>query len=288
MITDPLSARTLSAYPLSVGTSLAFESIFETDNPSIDPDRKIPQKIDITKYNQLWVNVGTLFRNIYNAVPKEDIFKVSYESFTQTIFFEIDVINSLLINEGGDVCKPHYYVCSYNKAVDTTKQKYVSVRTDTTEKQKLYTGMFNKSVQHFLSNVDKDSNVHLFDSTIKPPERSNALIITHFAYDLLSSNNFYKLDLLETHTGVLKQKHEWHTKFLNGKDLNMIPFNKAFIRIFGDKEHFSPMNIKTRNTIIELAKQSNWSQITTKDKILFDLDLKLKDVYLREVIKGLF
>jgi hypothetical protein len=30
------------------------------------------------------------------------------------------------------------------------------------------------------------------------------------------------MELLESHTGVLKKKPEWHTKYYNGRDLNML------------------------------------------------------------------
>lgn len=49
-------------------------------------------------------------------------------------------------------------------------------------------------------------------------------------------------------------------------------------------ETFHPFPSKDKNAIIELAKKCNWTSLTTKDKIFFDLD-KLPHAFLKDVIK---
>ena len=58
MITDLMSSRTIGQFPLSIATSLAMEAAF-----GIYPDRP-ETKEPILKYDTLWVNVRTIFRNI--------------------------------------------------------------------------------------------------------------------------------------------------------------------------------------------------------------------------------
>lgn len=70
---NAIDARTVSAFPLSVGTSLALESVFNGVQEPIDPNRVIPQKVEINNYDAFWINVGTLFRNLYNALNKDSI-----------------------------------------------------------------------------------------------------------------------------------------------------------------------------------------------------------------------
>jgi len=45
-----LASRTVSAFPISIGTSLAFESVFFPRQPSYDPERQIPNRVEVTQY----------------------------------------------------------------------------------------------------------------------------------------------------------------------------------------------------------------------------------------------
>ena len=65
-----LYTRTISAFPISVGTSLALESLFAPRLETIDPERKF-ERVDVTKYSEVWINLSTLFRNIVGAVEKK-------------------------------------------------------------------------------------------------------------------------------------------------------------------------------------------------------------------------
>ena len=62
------SKRTMSALPISVGTSLALESCFPKIGVSIDPIRTIPQEVSLSAYKFHYFNIITLIRNIINAL----------------------------------------------------------------------------------------------------------------------------------------------------------------------------------------------------------------------------
>jgi len=287
MITsDPLSNRVVSAFPISVATSLALESIFKGPNPTIDPERIIPQQININEYNEFYINLSTIFRNIIGALSKEDYLRVGPKGIKETMLFEMEVLDSIFRNEGGGSTKVIFYANEYKKALSHSKHPHAIFRSVSTEKQKEYKNLHDETISLFLKNSHSSDNLKIFDSDIKPKIKCKALILTHIAYDLLSHYNFLKLDLIESHTGVLKNKHQWYTKFHEGKSLNMIPFYCGFLQVFGDSEFYKPFDIKVRRTIIDLATQSNWNQITTIAKIIQDLD-KMKDHFLKEVLKSM-
>lgn len=283
-LVDPLSGRVMSAFALSVGTSLAFESIFTTSAPSIDPTRVIPQKVEIGAYDEFWINLSTITRNIFSALDQTFEYQVGPQALSEAILFEMEMIQSIMNNEGNNQSRIVFYACEYKEATSQLKHPKALLRLDNTLKQKSYTQLHNKALDIVLKQFTKTDGVLLFDSRLKPLTKNKVLVLTHVPYDLFSANNFRTLDLIESHTGVLKKKHLWYTKYYNGNDLPMIPFNEGFIQIFGDHLHFRPLNIKMRHEIIKIATHYNWSSITTHDKIIYGINT-MKDHYMREIVK---
>ena len=284
MLTDVLAARSTSSFPLSVGTGLALESLFEPTQERIDPERIIPAKVDITQYDQFWINLFTLTRNLLQAIPAEYLLNVSAQAMADSVAMEIDVMQSLLSSYSNKT-ELKLYACTYDKAL-SVRSPYVSVRTDNTPKQKHTRSVINEAMKKVISYYREQNTITKFDSEITPDKRVKSLMLTSQIWDLLSHKNFYSLDLIESHTGLVKTKHEFYTKYYNGKELQMIPFAKIFIYVFGDKDMFSPMNIKVRKGIIQLATENRWTQFTTRDKLRNDIN-KLKDFYLRDVLLSL-
>lgn len=283
LIFDPLSCRTVSAFAVSIGTSLALESIFYSNTPSYDPDREIPQKVNIEDYDEFWINLSTMFRNIMGALSKEDSNRVGASGLKETLAFEMETIESIVLNEGKGKVKLIFYACEYKEATSSLKHPHAVFRTDSTDKQKIYRSLHNETIAKLLKERNESENLRILDSSLKPKHKCKALVLTHIAYDLLSYKNFNTLDLIESHTGVLKPKSMWYTKFHEGKVLNMIPFSLGFLQIFGDGEHFKPIDIRVRRTLIELAKENHWTQITKNEKIKFNIGY-LKDHFTREIL----
>ena len=161
------------------------------------------------------------------------------------------------------------------------------LRTDNTIAQKAYTSLELDTITIVLNKHKDRENFLKFSSVLKPKTRVSAIIMTHMAYDLLSYSNFTKLDLLESHTGVLKPKHMWYTKYQSGKELTMMPFYKPLLKIFGDSQTYKPMDIRLRRSIIELAIEKHWTPVTTIAKVKSDL-MDLKQAYYQEVVRSLF
>lgn len=266
-IYSPLSNRTISAFPLSIGTSLALESIFEGKLPAYDPDRQIPVKIPVDQYQEIWINLSTLIRNILGAVSKEDYLKVKPRDILDALTTEIGVINSLFKEEGNNICTPIYYQCDYKSLLDMIKHSGTDIRlrNDKTSAQKHHTGLIHATLDSLFDTAYGDDIIHYTDS-LKPKKRVNALIITHIPFDLISYSNYKRLDLLESHTGRLKPRSLWYTKYypVANEDMSHLPFTLKLLLIFGDHVMFHPANMSIRREIIQIARQKKLTSMSSE------------------------
>jgi hypothetical protein len=112
-MTSPVYERDVSAFPFSVGTSLGLESLFDGPNESIDPDRQIPQQVNITDYNELWINCATLFRNMYTAIPRDRLSEVVSRDCVDVLATEMSQILELVNEQSQGKTRVIYYICSY-------------------------------------------------------------------------------------------------------------------------------------------------------------------------------
>lgn len=267
------SERAVGYFPLSIATSLALEGAI-----GIHPDTPVGPKV-LKDFNGHWVNVKTLFRNYYEAIGKENIPDVKIVDLIDSFRRELDVYMELSAEQGEHKFKTVLYCPDYIGLEQ--RFPHAIMRVDSTPNQVL----FNKSLATVLGQVIKsDENlIKLYPTRITDPQNSNTLMLTHFPYDL-TTKVFDNLSLLESHTGAIKDKSRWYTKFYNGKELAMIPFHEGFLSVFGDKQLFRPIGSTYRSTLVELGKKYNWSFATSRDKVIFGLD-SLKDRYLAETLK---
>ena len=274
-----LAERVISAYPVSVATSLALESLFPTTAPSIDPDRIKPPAVDMSPFRQFYVNIDTLFRNIIGACKRDDIPRLHPLEIAECIAQELELIESLLFNEGRGQCKLVPYISKYefnNKDYPHAIFKGVS-----TDSQKQYAQMLIATQQSIQRNhLVKD----LMNFKCKLTGSSlSTLLLSHYAFDLTSNKVFSSLHLIESHTGILKGPYQWYTKYTDGKSLPMIPFTEGFMQIFGDSEHFRVWPHKAREIIKTIATQNNWTQLTTAAKYRTNLQT-IPDPALRTLV----
>jgi hypothetical protein len=157
---------------------------------------------------------------------------------------------------------------------------------DNTPAQKEHRALSNNTFKILFEEQDKEKthDIKLFDILIKTEQKVNALLLTNYPIDLLCHKEFLQLDLLESHTGKIKGKNQWYTKFYQGENLSNIPLTSYFMRVFGDKETWRPMAIQIRKDIIDVAKKYNWSSVSTRDKIMYGID-SLKNPYFKEIMK---
>lgn len=277
MNTSALSERMLGQYPLSIATSLAIEGAM-----GIHPDKPEQTKKLLPNYQVVWVNLKTIFRNLYNACDKERLQGVKTQEFIDALTSEIDQLKRVISVETASRTDVVLYVSDY--AGMGQKYRHALIRGDVTANQIEYTALMSEVLAGYIRT--HPNTVKRYTLKILDVEARKALIMTHFAYDLLA-RGFSNLSLLESHTGTIKDKYMWYTKYLNGKEqLSSIPFREDMLQVFGDKEHFRPMPIKARKQILEMAAANGWSQVTTNDKVNYGIS-KLADPYLRDILRSL-
>jgi hypothetical protein len=277
LFSEGIAERAVGQYPLSIATSLALEGlagIYE-DRPESPPP--------ILKYDQVWVNLRTLFRNFIGSLEKSLQEMMDPVEAAETVSEEMERLTDI-VRDLNPNCGVHFFVSNF----DGMERAYprAVIRMDKTAKQKAYTIMQTHAIEALLHKHKGDANLSVFSRKLefnKTPSPSVA-ILTHFAYDLLSAKLFKRMDLIESHTGVIKPRALWYTKFHDGKELVMIPFREDMLQIFGDKETFHPLDIKVRKELIEVAKHYNWSQVTTTDRIRYSIDA-MKNHYAVDILK---
>lgn len=267
------SERATGYFPLSIATSLAIEGAV-----GIHPDHPVGPKV-MKDFTGHWVNVKTLFRNYYEAIGKENIPDVKIVDLIDSFRHELDAYRDVSQDQGQHKFQTVLYCPDYLGL--QTRFPHAILRTDNTPNQVL----FSKSMTTVLGQIIKNEKelIRLYPLKITEPQPTNTLMLTHYAYDL-TTKVFENLSLLESHTGAIKDKSRWYTKFYNGKELPMIPFREAFISIFGDNQLFRPIGSAYRRTLVDLGKEYNWSFATSRDKINYGLN-SLKDKFLAENLR---
>lgn len=267
------SERTTGYFPLSIATSLALEGAL-----GIHPDQPAGPKL-LEDYTGHWVNVKTLFRNYYEAMGKDNIPMVDMKDLIDSFRQELDAYIDISQEQSKNNFKTTLYCPDY---IGLEKRfPHALLRVDSTPNQVL----FAKTMTLVLSQIIRNEKelIKLYPLKITDHQSTNTLMLTHYAYDL-TTDAFPTLSLLESHTGAIKDKSRWHTKFYNGKDLPMIPFREGCLSIFGDSQLFRPIGSLYRKTLVELGKKYNWSFATSKDKVNYGLN-SLNDKFLAENLR---
>lgn len=274
-----IAERAIGGYPLSIATSLALESAC-----GVHPEIPV-EKPPILDYQELWINLRTLFRNFMGALSKDGANSVIPPHIAEALSGEMETIESII----GDVTRHRVKVVFYysNYANLEIKYRHATVRRDNTDKQKEYTLLHNRTMKLLLeAHQHSDSPVLVFDLKLKPKDHVRAMILTHYAYDLVAYKEFAKLALVESHTGAIKERAQWYTKYYQGRELSMIPFREDFLQVFGDNETFRPGDPSLRKELIAIATKNRWSAITTKDKIIYGIN-QMSNPFYRDTLKDM-
>jgi hypothetical protein len=300
MKTDLLSGRTVSTYPLSIGTSLAMESIAKGQLPAYDEGFKTPNAVNLNQYDEIWINLATLHRNIIGAVGAQHIEELSAESIAQVLGEETQAIEDIVrTNAQG---KPLvFYSCGY--AGMAKRYPWSTLRSDTTPRQQHASALLSKTLSTYykarrdrMQTVD-DEHIEVVEGAVQPTvqlkhfthelvpaQTSKVLLFSHYAVDLLKAKKCHLAHLLESHTGVLKPPALWYTKLQEAKTQPRIPFNSLTLQVFGDSQTFCPQKKDVRAPLLALAEQYKWNANTTTARIKLNLDM-MPDKYTADILK---
>ncbi len=256
-----LNDRAMSGFPVSVGTGLSLETVFDPVQDVIDPERKVPNKVNISQYNLFIINVSTLLRNLLNSLPSGGLLTIDRKDILDTLLDEISFIDNYC-SLNGVVVK--FYINTY-LSIKKTYEGKDKLRIPTTDKQRFTEEVIN----YCLDKLYKEDEITVFPNEIVYNHRETALIMTHVPYDLLSHRHFSKLDLLESHTGVVKTKKDWNTKYypLPNKDMSFLPFVEGFLVVFGDHVMFKPDSIQKREELYNALKAKKVHPLMSEETI---------------------
>lgn len=283
-----LTNRVTSGFPISIGTALAIETLFNPVEAPYDPKRVVPPKINLEKYNVFLINIRTLYRNLVSSLTKEDFNIATVEDLATTLEEEINTIQGLMEDHQSH-CKLVLYQAEHKPLKQNVQHKRylnVALREAKTDNQRFFHAQEEAVLK--LMNRHTDSIVK-FDDVPYSDKYEKGLILTHYVYDLIKYATFSQLDLLESNTGFVKPKFEWNTKFHNfGKEaLSHLPFHLKTLLIFGDRSLLYPLSPSIRKAVLEVSIKKNWTPMTTLDKIKLDLELGLADPAMFAIIRTL-
>ena len=267
---EALAERVTSAANVSVGTTLAMETIIP-GWPVFDPARVAPPKVTLHGYTRVMFNLWTLARNLHASIPREGRDSVRPQDAGEVLAEEAWEVVSAVEKATAGAVKGLIYYPSY----DGLGREYPKgkLRQNTTDKQKasqaLLKGMCDVAAK--ILETNHKANFARFNVRLQPEGMGQTMLFTHFPSDLLSEHRLGKVALLESHTGVVKPKNLWYTKLFNGKTMSNMPFNAMTLQVFGDEHHFHPWEAKIKNAILEMAQKNRWSWATTASRIRLDV-----------------
>lgn len=284
MSLGPISDRVTSSNGVSVGTSLAMETLI-ANWPVFDPARVPPPKINLTEYTRVWFNLWTLARNLYESIPRETRDAVKADMSGEALVEEAaELVRAIQTATAGAVTATVYYPSYKSLASQFPKGK---IRESVTDKQKetrkQLLAMMNYAAKSM--EINHKGMLERYDVDIRPKAYGNTLVLTHFPVDLLSEYRFGRCSLLESHTGMVKKKNLWYTKLFQGKQLSNIPFNAMTLQVFGDGHHFHPWEQKIKLAILEIAQKNRWSWATTTAKVRMDMRQHPDRFFVDQIVK---
>lgn len=239
--------RPMSGFPVSIGTSLSLETFFTPTTPVLDETRTVPDKVDPTTYDLYLINVSTILRNLIQSVAWRDLATVNRKDVAEAFLEEIDFLSGFFQAANLSV---KFYWSSYSYALKTYPEK---IRKPTTPQQLAVAQLMD----YCTGLVRKQDEVLEFNKDLHVDRGAKCLLMSHVPWDLLSYGNFHKLDLLESHTGKIKTRKDWNSKYfpIKDKDFSFLPFMEYLLTIFGDSVMFTPAPLKERVELYEVLKK---------------------------------
>ena len=245
-----LEERAQSSFPVSLPTGLALETLFDPIMERVDNERQV-EKIDVTTYDLFLVNIDTLIRNILNSVPTAELYKLNMIHVCDTLLAEIAWMTDFCESNGIPI---QFYYNTY-KYVHDLYDKDHRVRKPTTDKQLYLDGIY----KYCQKKLAKQDNVIQTGNDIKVKDVRTVLIFTHIPWDLLSHRHYSQMDLLESHTGLIKTRKDWNSKYykMHDFDFSFLPFFEHLLVTFGDNAMFKPASVQERTDLYNVLRKKN-------------------------------
>lgn len=269
-----LIERDVGQIPVSIGTSLAFEGYL-----GIHPNQP-KQPIDVKSVKEIWVNLRTLARNLWEAVPTSEKMNVNPAAAVDVLMQEVQTI-PVALEQAGARAKVRYYIA----AADIAKWLFPKAifKQSRTPKQMAYE-VYERYASIELVNRMRSEGLEFIEIGKVPPKTEGTVaLLTHFPHELLWKDHFSRLLLFESHTGKFKPWQLWYTKLNNVKEETPMPFTKFTLQVFGDGVL---IDAQPRSIVAQLRLMSQnrkWSPVTAESKVYHDISThgskELKESY---------
>lgn len=245
-----LHKREMSGFPISIGTGLSLESLFNPVIPIYDDSRIPPPKANLTDYSLYIFNISTLLRNLISSVNYVNLILIPKKEILEILLDEINFLTEFFSSNNLNI---KFYINDYSYVKSTYKPE--QLRRSTTDKQ-----VFIDNINNYcLSTIKKEDDVSVFTNKVTFGANESVLLFTHVPWDLLSYTKYTKLELLESNTGIIKTRKNWNTKYfkLPKEDMSFLPFMEYLLSIFGDNVMFAPASLQKRLEVYNSMKSKN-------------------------------
>ena len=294
--------RTLSNFDnVSIGTGLAFETLFKPDNGYYDPEREVPKLKE--SYRVIWLNGYTILRGIISSISTTEeknkfLGKNNNTEELVSVFLEEYVSIFNLLSSKGYI--PILFIPNYKKNntlekldrnilhVDdndsyTSKTLMLINRAIMLIRKDYYSGLLKELSTYLVSNnlVKKDLAELVMSELksgfkIKLIAAGGDLMFTHLYVDMLNHKYVNRLCLLESHTGRIKRHYEINSKYPLLKDMDfktVVPFIESMYYIFGDNNLVKPVAAKIRKKLYDIFLRNKINSTSSKvavDKVILN------------------
>jgi len=259
-VSNALVNRTLSSFGISIGTGLALESVFTPTTERYDVTREIPNIVDMSKFKYHVFNIYTLLRNIVSATDFDKVRLYESKELKEVLIEEIETLKLLYDNIETElvIWVPDYkdaFITFNQSKKKTMSRPYIDYMSGRMVTKKI--GKDDIPVKY----IESDHKLDL--------DSSDVLITTHITLDLLNIKRIKNLTLLESNTGLLRDKYKWYNKYhsIGKRDMSFLPFNDQLLFLLGDKSLVKPGSISARVELYDMAINKKWTPRTTRDKI---------------------
>ena len=241
----------------AIGTDIALTTLF-----GFDQEGKRLSEGKWKDYKGFFISIPTLFRNLYGAAGDRKE-KITTGGYAQLLINEMHLIENMVQMYTDGQMKVFFYNPSYigiDSLLPDAKLKEAS-----SGKQKLQEEL-KKGALSFVAHEfgSSDHYVPIGTSLTIPFDKS--LILTSFIVDIVGGVTLRygsTIDLIESHTGAIKDKTLWYTKLNKAENIERFPLTVGTLTVFGDGKMISPLSKKIRDELGEIAVSRKWHQLTS-------------------------
>lgn len=254
--------RTVGASGISIGTHLMFEAVEEFRDIKLYDEQREIDKVSVNKYKMHIFNMYTVIRNIANSFENvTDIADMLQHQNMLDIL--IDEINNIMVLYMDAECQLVFWSPDYTELYKSFNKGKPTNENVTYQK--------HLNIKAFLdTNKEKLQHTVRYTGYKLPRIEGDVLITTNMVVDLLNDSN---LTLFESHTGVMKTKSEFNSKYKKfGKnDISHLPFIEDLLYFLGDDVFILTAPVNVKRELLEISKANNWNIKTTKSKLISDI-----------------